>query len=161
MSKQGQGKMNGVGALIVVAIVAIVGIVLLQASAQNIGDVVNTDAVVNTNLATSEESSSAYITTYRAILDPVLFNGTGGDLIPSNNYTVTNNVVYNGGLSVQVTTASACPYANETWLVSGTGQPLTYDNSSGGRAVAGLIVIFMAIAILGVILLHVKNSYKD
>ena len=78
-----------------------------------------------------------------------LTNATGGGgavLIGSGNYTIKNNQVINGALATTITVDSA-EYAGEQWNLTFTGQSLTYIPSSGGRAMASLIVIFFALLI--------------
>jgi len=63
------------------------------------------------------------------------------------NYTVENNVIYNGALSVNVTVDDA-EFEGLGWKISGTAQPLTYIANSGGRSLVGIITIFFALAIV-------------
>lgn len=150
-----------VGGLILIAIAVIVGLILLQASAQNIGDVTNTISVANQSETLAANGESIYIEEYRALSNVVIINSTGEEVIGAGNYTVTNNVINptTGALSTQITTDDA-EYAEETVGVSGTAQPLTYDNSSGGRAIAGLIVLLMALAIMLVVVAGGVKGWK-
>lgn len=159
MNKKAQTSM-GIATIIMVAITVIVGAILLQASAQNVGDVRNTITLENVSVGTlAAEGGTLTLTDYRAISDVVIYNATG-TLVPAANYTVTNNVVTNGALSVTITTGAVNEYANDSINVSGTAQPLTYDGSTGGRAMAGLIIILMALSMaVFVIVYAVKNKY--
>ncbi len=146
----------GVGSIIVLAIAMIVGAILLQASAQNVGSMSNTVTPANVSLSTVVNDTAQYITTYRALSGVVIFNETNGtagfvgDVVGSGNYTVTNNVVNNGALAVRI-----LPDANSdvksAWVVSATSaQPLTYSDDSASRNVAALIIILMALAMVAV-----------
>jgi len=149
MNKKGQ--VGQVGTLIMVALTLIVGCILLVASAQNVGQTTQTVNVVNRSLGTQSNTTTLYLTDMKAISDVVVWNTTT-QLIPAGNYTVTNNVVYNGGLSVSFLPSALPDRTNYTWYISGTAQPTTYESNAGGRAIAGLIIIFFALAI-GVIAL--------
>ena len=143
MNNKGQA---GVGALLVIAISVIVGVILFTAVAQQVGTTTNTVTLTNKSFTLGAVNVSIYLTDYRAISSPVIYNATG-TLVPAANYTLTNNVVNDGALSVQITTGAVNAYAGDAWNISGTVQPLTYIPDAGGRALAGLIVIFFALAI--------------
>lgn len=140
-----------IGLLILTAVAIIVGVVLLQASAKQVGDVTNTIAYANNTLGTMTNGTTLYVTSCRAILNPVIWNATGDIVIPANNYTITNNVVYNGALTVRVVPAVSvfadAAFNKGTATIDGTCEPTTYDESSGGRAVAGIIIVMFAIAL--------------
>jgi len=72
-------------------------------------------------------------------------------LIGSGNYTVTNNVVHNGVLSVSILPDTEA-ITKSAWQISGTAQPTTYISESGGRAMANLIPIFFALMLVAVAL---------
>lgn len=163
MKKNKRGE-AGIGAIIMIAITLIVGMILLISSAQNVGDTTNTITLENYSVGTSAtESNSIYVTTYSAINSPVIYNATGY-IVPAANYTLTNRVIdpTTGGLSIQITTASVNSLANDTWNISGVAEPLTYIPSSGGRAVASMIIIFFALAIAVVALTpSFRNGVMD
>lgn len=144
-NKKGQ---IGVGPLVVVAVVIIVGVIFMQVIAQQVGSSTNTITLANSSFTSAAEGSSAYLDSYRAISSVVIYNATG-TLVPAANYTVTNNVINptTGSLSVQVATGAVNAYANDTWNISGTAQPVTYIADGGARSVAGLIVIMFALAV--------------
>jgi len=149
-----KGQMNGVGYILIVALTLIVGVVLFQVVAQEVGKSTNTVAIANDTLSGTVNGTIEYMTDYRALSGVVIYNATNSVIVPSSNYTVTNNVVYNGALAVSVEPLDTLDrkYLDFDWSISGTAQPLTYIPSSGGRAVAGLISIFFALAILVVAL---------
>lgn len=145
-----RGQVN-VGMIIVVAVSLIVGAILLTAVAQQVGESTNTVAIENRSLDTIAAGTAQYLTDIKSISDVKIFNATGDVEVPSSNYTVTNNVIdpTTGGLCVNVT--PIVTGLNNTWsgawTIDGTAQPLGYVTDSGGRAVAGLIVILFALAI--------------
>lgn len=147
MNKKGQ---IGVGAIIMVAITVIVGAIFLVAIAQETGKSTNTVSVANASLGVADNDTAVYLTDYRALSDVVVWNESEV-IIPSTNYTVTNNQIdpTTGSLSVKVQPNSAAiwNYTDWTWTISGTAQPVTYVAESGGRAMVSLIVIFFAIAV--------------
>lgn len=146
MNKKGQS----VQLFVALFITVIVGLILLVASAQNVGKVTDTLTIANASLGTASNSTTVYLTDYRAISSVVVYNNTGA-IVPSTNYTVTNNVIdpTTGGLSVSFLPSSgaAYGYTGYQWNISGTAQPTTYEPNSGGRAIAGLIIILFALAI--------------
>lgn len=149
MNKKAQGEMQ---IFFVVFMAIIVGVVLFQASAQNVGTATNTVDIVNYSFTSAAVGEDVYITAYRAISGVTIYNQTTGNgtqtLVPADNYTVTNNALDSTtSLSVKVTTAAVNSYAEQTWYISGTAQPTTYIADGGGRSIASLIVIFLAIAI--------------
>lgn len=155
MNKKAQA---GVGMLIIVAIAVIVGAILLTTSAQNVGDVTNTVTLANSSFTLGAESNVVYLTNWKSISGAVVYNATG-ELVPAANYTIANNVVYNGAEAISITTSAVNSYANDSCNISGTVQPLTYSANSGSRSVAGLIVVFFALGI-GVVALYpvLKNK---
>jgi len=134
----------------------LVGLILLQAVAQSIGTTTNTIEVANESYTASVSGGSFYITNYRALSDVVIWNSTT-QLIPSTNYTVNNNVVYNGALAVNVSVDDAL-YESGAWKVSATAQPITYIANSGGRSMVQLITIFFALSIVGIALYPILSS---
>ncbi len=148
MNKKGQFNMFSV--ILVIFMAVIVGVVLFQVIAQEVGSSTNTVAVVNQSLGVADNATTVYLTDWRAISDVVIYNESGTEIVPSNNYTVTNNALdTNGALSVSVLPdgANDAFFQGYTWTISGTAQPVTYIANSGGRAMAGLIVVFFALAI--------------
>lgn len=140
------------GAIIIVAIALIVGVIFFQVIAQETGKGVNTVTLTNSTATASVNGSSFYLTDYRSLTATSITNGTTGATIPSSNYTITNNVVYNGNLAVKIALSNDCAYGGETWAINGVAQPLTYIADSGARSVASLIAIFFALAIVVVAL---------
>lgn len=154
-----RGEMNVTGLIIVVAITLVVGLILFQAIAQEVGKSTNTVAWENKSLASASTNGlTQYLTDCRALSDVVVFNATNDVEIPADNFTVVNNVLdTNGALAVNFTshgvpTGAGTAYNRGLWQVSGTCQPTNYIADSGGRAMANLIVVMFALAVLVVAL---------
>jgi hypothetical protein len=157
-----KGTMVGVGGLIMLAIAIIVGAIMLQGSAQNIDTVVNTQTVTNASLGVASNSTTVYLTDYKAINNPVVTNASNGVVIAAGNYTLTNNVVYNGALAVSVLpkTAADSGFSGATWYISGTGEPTAYADS-GARSMSTLILVMMALSIAAIAIGYAVKSYTD
>lgn len=148
MNKRGEIGMFGI--ILVTFMAIIVGVVLFQVIAQEVGSSVNTVPVVNVSLGDASNDTTVYLTDYRSISDVVIFNESADAIVPAGNYTVTNNVLNDDqalSISVLPTTGDYNGFDGFEWTISGTAQPVTYIANSGGRAMASLIVIFFALAI--------------
>ena len=151
MNKKGQME---VGGIIVAAITIIVGVILFVAIAQEVGSSTSTITLANLTLGTQTNGTTTYLTAYRAISNVVIVgNGSTPLQLSSGNYTITNNVIdpTTGGLSVSIL-PTADLYSGTGWNISGTAQATDYIADSAGRAIAGLIAVFFALAILVVAL---------
>ena len=155
-----QGQMGQVGMVILLAITLIVGAILLVAAAQNTGQVTDTSTLANKSFTLGAEGASVYLTDYKAISSPVIYNATG-TLVPAANYTVTNNVVYNGQEAIKITTGAVNVYANDSANISGVAQPLTYSSDAGARSMTNLIIILMALALMAVAVGYAVKGYND
>ena len=164
MNKKGAADVMGMtGGIIIVAITLIVGLILLQASAQNIGTTNTLSTLSNESLTgVAVNDTAQYITTCRALSSVLVFNATNDVEVDSGNYTVVNNVVNDGDLAVSITPGvSALPdlgYDVGVWTVDASCQPLTYDDNSGSRAIASIIIIMFAVALAVVSMSPVLRS---
>lgn len=156
MNKKGQ--MATIGIIISVAIVAIVGLILLQATAQSAGDVTNTYDIVNESFS-AVNNTNVYLP-YKAIVNPVVWNMTADTVITegAGNYTITNNVIHDGALTTRISMnmSESIYYLFDAahtglWNISGAVQPTTYGDGAS-RAVTGLIIVFFALAIAAIAL---------
>ena len=156
MNNKGQ---IGVGTLLIVFISVIVGVILFTVIAQQIGTTTNTATVSNLSVGTVTNGTTQYLTSYRALSDVVIYNETAGEEILSGNYTITNNVIdpTTGGLSVSILPDTTAEYKS-AWWVTGTAQRTDYIADSAGRAIAGIIVIFFALAVAVVALTPALQS---
>jgi hypothetical protein len=157
MNKKGQ--MENLGGLMMIFIAAIVGITLFITVAQTVGTSTSTVAVANDSLGTVLNNSVIYLTKYQALSGVVIYNDTTS-VVADTEYSVENNVVYNGALAVKVT-VDADDGDEETgneWFISGTAEPVGYIGGAG-RQMALLIPIMFALAIALVILVpSIKNK---
>lgn len=148
----------GVGGILLVGIAVIVCLVLFQASAQQVGKSVNTITVANTSLGSSVVNGTAqYLTAYQAISNVKVWNATGDVEIPTDQYTATDNVVYNGVVAWRIVPAATMPDYKSVWKVQGTAQPVGYVAESGGRAVTNLIVILAALGVAMIAYLAIRK----
>jgi hypothetical protein len=144
-----KGEVNYVGVLLILAITLIVGIVLFQVIAQEVGRSTNTVSIANQSLPSTVVNGTAqYITNCRALSGVEVYNETGAAiLVGSGNYTVTDNSLdTQGNLAVKILPDASAPYKSK-WKVSGTCQPTTYIADGGARSMAGLIVVMFALAL--------------
>jgi len=158
-----RGQMGMVGGLIMLAITIIVGAILMQGAAQNTDSVVNLATLKNYSLGTIANSTTVYITTYKSISNPVVTNSTNGAVIAATNFTITNNVAYNGGEAIKFTATAKDGegFTGAVWQINGTVQPLAYADSAG-RSLTNLIIIMTALALLAVVVGYVvKSSQLD
>lgn len=144
MDKKGQIE---VGAILITAITLIVGVILFTAISQQVGST-TTLVTPNVTLNTVVNGTAQYLTDYKSLTSVVVQNETGGSIVAAGNYTVTNNFIHptTGALSVKIL-PDASTNVLTAWYVSGTAQPLDYIDDSAGRAIAGLIAVFFALAI--------------
>ena len=158
-----KGEMNTAGLVIMVAVTLIVGLVLFQVIAQEVGSATHTTQLVNQSLpATTTNGTVQYITNCRALSDVLVWNASNDVEVADTGYTITNNVVHDGALSVSILPAApvADAYNLGVWTVDGTCQPLTYIADAGARSIAGLIAIFFALAVLVIALVPtLRNDF--
>jgi hypothetical protein len=144
-TKKKKGQVE-IGIIITIFVAIIVGLALFLTTAQTVGVATSTIAVANESLgATVVNGTAQYLTSYRSISDVVIYNETGDFLIGSGNYTVTNNVVYNGAEAVMITPDTGA-ITKSKWQVSGTAEPLGYVGGAG-RSMALLIPVLFGLAI--------------
>ena len=149
MNKKGE---IGIGAIMVVFVAVLVGLILFTAIEQEVGKSTTLVDFDNTSI-TVVNNTAYYMTDYR-YFDPaklVASNWTSGwGPMDTYNFTLVSNTVdpVTGGLAVSITPINQ-EVTTETWLISVTdAQTVTYVPSSGARSIAGLIGIFFALAIL-------------
>lgn len=154
-----KAQANGLGLLIAIAVVAIVAVVLMTASAQNLEVVRNTHDVAN---ATQANANATYnFSGCQAISSVVAYNSTDDVIIGSGNYTVTNYQVVNGEVVAQLEVGAEIEWQGDApagnWNLSYTCEPYGYADS-GGRTIAGLIIIFGMLAIAVVVMTPTLRS---
>lgn len=162
-----KGATTEMGVLIALAITLIVGVILFTASAQQVGDAVNTFPIVNQSIDTVVNGTAQFLTTIRALGSVVIFNETNGTTgftaqapeIDSGEYTIANNQIdpTAGGLAVSITPDTGAT-TKSAWQVSGTAQPTTYIDDAGGRAIANVIILLFAVAIAMIAIIPAARS---
>ena len=140
-----------VGGFILIVLGVFVGLALLVASAQQRGTMVDLTTVANGTLGTLTNGTPTYITNYKYCDNFKIWNATGNVQIPASNFTVTNNVVYNGNEAIQVDPAvlvtATGAFNRGVATFDGVCQPLTYDNNSASRTISGLIILFAGLGL--------------
>ena len=152
MNKKGQFSAE-LGLIIIVAITLVVGVVLFQVIAQEVGKSTNTVALENQSLGVLVNGTDTYVTNCRAISGVQIWNATNDVEIPADNFTIVNNQIHptTGSLTVviepNVTPLPPHHFNEGAATIDATCQPLTYIADTGGRAMANIIVIFFALAV--------------
>ena len=154
-----KAQMNGMGMIVVVAITLLVGVILFQVIAQQVGSS-TTQVLINSTLTITNDTISVGYIDYRAISDVIIVNNSDNALIDTANYTVTNNVINptNQQLATSIVINPDYLHTLREWRISGTAQPTTYIADSGARSIAGIIAIMFALAIVVVALVPSLRS---
>jgi hypothetical protein len=142
-------KGQTVGAMLVAAIGIIVALVIFAgAIIPQVGESTSTADAVNRTVTPSD---TAFVRLDGiAWTNVIATNATSGEVIGAGNYTIRNRVLdaTTGELTAEINaTQRDATYANGNWNMSGTVAPEGYISNSGGRAIAGLIAVFAALAI--------------
>lgn len=156
MNKRGQ---LNVGGYILLIIGIIVCTVLLIGIAQQKGQITDTWTYANVSIGTLTNGTPTYVTACRALVGNVrIFNATGDVQIPATNYTLTNNVIYNGMWAVKIDPAvlitATGAFNKGLATIDGTCEPITYSEDSSAKTILELIILFAAIALLVWVLEH-------
>ncbi|GAH44054.1 unnamed protein product [marine sediment metagenome] len=147
----------GVGMIIMIAITAIVGAILLVGSAQNLHPFRNTVDVANDSVS-SANTATAVNLQGQAASSMVVYNGTDDAIIPATNYTILNYQVVNGVLTATVNASAAPEYLPYAWNVSYTSEPDGYSTSAGARSMGQIILIFFGLGIAVVMLIPTTRN---
>jgi len=154
-----KAQMNGMGMIVITAITLLVGVILFQVIAQQVGSS-TTQVLINSTLTITNDTISVGYIDYRAISDVIIVNNSDNALIDTANYTVTNNVINptNQQLATSIVINPDYLHTLREWRISGTAQPTTYIADSGARSIAGIIAIMFALAIVVVALVPSLRS---
>jgi len=157
MNKNGQTM--GIGAFVMLAIVILVGVILLQASAQEVGKASNL-VNIDVNITAPANGGVYNFTDYKSLGTVTITNASNSNPITDGNYTLAESQLLNGVLVATLTVDDA-ELAGESWnIVSSTGQTPEYISNGGARSMASLIIIMMALALAIVIISSaVKKEY--
>lgn len=154
MNKKGQTA----GIIIGIAITLIVAIILFQSIAQYVGQTSEVSDV-NVTAYTPPASGLTVTLTGQELIGGYVAVNQSGTYDCSLNYTVAEGVSTTTGTKRVLMTAATsdltfCPTINYSYTYGAEG----YIDSSGGRAIAAIIVIFTALAIAVVALLPSLRS---
>jgi hypothetical protein len=144
MDKKAQGAIE-LGAIMVVFITAIVGVVLFQTVAQEVGSTTNTIVQPNLTFTAPANGDRVDIAGQELLSTPVVSNATY--IIGDGNYTVDEIVS-------ETTGVKTISFRTDDALIAGGEFNITYDygadgyiDSSGARSMALLIPLFFALGI--------------
>ena len=155
-----KGETNVVGWLLLAAVGVIVGLALLQASADNVAKSVNTLSFSNVSYVTSVTPNGTVNLVGRdnGALTSVK-NATGSTF--TSNFTIQNVIDTDGVQKVQLKTGdkAVVEKVNGTTLyITYTANPDGYMDDSSSRAVFGLVLILGALGIAVVTISAVKGA---
>ena len=132
----------GLGMLLVAAIAIIVGITLLETASNNVTGVVTEVSGVNVSATMGAVTVPVAVTGYQGI--------DGSYTVVFQNATAANVTVASAssnGQKILYATPNDAGAATRVVKITGTLQPTGYIDDPAGRSIAGLIVIFGALAI--------------
>lgn len=144
-------KAQSVSVILITAIGVIVALVIFSGAIMpQVGLSTATADIQNVTITPNQDNVTATRLQGVSWSNVIVHNETSGDLIGSGNYTVRNRVLdaTTGELTAEINTSLRdASYRTGNWNISGTVQPEGYIEDSAGRAVAGLIAVFAALAI--------------
>ena len=155
MNKNGQIT---IGILIMTMVAIIVGATLLIGVAENVGTATSTGTLVNGSYTAPADDVTIDLAGQDIIGTPVVINGTDGVTIAAGNYTIDEGVSVTTGVKTIRYTAIGSQFDGETIFLNYVYGNDGYIADSGARAVTGIIVIFMALAIAVVALVPALRS---
>lgn len=156
-----KGESLTVGTFVLLAVAVIVALTLLTGGiSQGVSTLSNTVTVTDQAVALPAALNTAVTLKGQAVSGVVLTN-TSGFVISSGNYTVSNRVLSNGALIATID-LDVAGYNGTNALIDYVYEPFGYDTNGGGRVIAGLIIIFAALAVVVVVLAPIiKNDLFD
>jgi hypothetical protein len=162
MNKKGQDSLSYMGVIIGIFVTIIVVLALFQSSAQNMSAAVNTLVLDNKSYTAPASEVTIDLLGQELLSTPVVINGTSEAAVPTTNYTIAEGISTTTGLKVIQYTSHAIGYAGEPVNITYTYGADGYIEDSGARSVAGIILIFAALAVAIVALVPtLRNSLID
>ena len=160
MDRKGQ---IGFGFIIMAAVAILVGLALYTGTfSQNIGSMTNLDNAYNVTMTLPASNITSELSMCGQKVNTItVTNATGGTVVTASNYTTSQSIGADGYLAAKITPSTASRYASTSVNVSCNYEPDGYIAESGGRAVVGLIAIFMALLILVAALPNLKDKFFD
>lgn len=154
---------TGIGTIIIATVAILIGLALYTGTfAENIGKMTKTGESINQTMTLPAVTATSEISTCgQKALTYTLTNATGGGIVPTTNYTITQSAGSDGYLAAKVTTASQSAFAGRSINVTCTFEPKGYVADSAGRGIVALIAIFMALLILVAAIPDIRNGVLD
>lgn len=143
---QKKGQVN-VGAVIIAAVIVIVGLVLLQASAGFIGTASNQVTATNVTYTSAANGLSIDLDGQELFGTVTIVNASNVSQNWASNFTVAEGVSPRTGVKRILLTTGNTTVANRSVNVSYTYGSEGYIDDAGGRAIAGIIVLLFGLAI--------------
>jgi hypothetical protein len=155
-----KAQMGEIGMILMAFIGVIVGIALFISASQSVGSATTLSSLSNHTITGLVNNTVYYFTDYKNFGGTIIVtNQSSGVIIASGNYTITNNVVYNGALAVKLVPNAVPGYGGGTWNISvSEAQQTGYIDNAGGRGIAGIILVFAALSIAVVALVPTLRS---
>lgn len=157
---------KGIGLFVILVIAILVGITFLVATA----DTATSQTTLNTakNVTVTFPTNTTYITLSGKAVSPsdssanvVATNATGGEIIATGNYTLSNYYNNNGALEARLygrPTIANSLYAGKSVNLTYTYESTNYVGDNTSRTLITLIVLFGAIGILAVVIVYLWRS---
>jgi len=156
-----KGQMEMVGALLIAAVMIIVGLVFFQQSNAFIGTATNTEYSRNQTVTFPASGATVELLGQNIIGSGHIVNNSNGALVAASNYTIAQGLGTDG-LTATILTGKLGFFSGQTVNVSYTYEPNGYISSSGGRSVALIIPIFFALLIAVIALVPaLRNGILD
>ncbi len=155
-----RAQQTGIGVLIMVAVLLILGSIILQASAQNLGFFRNTVEITNASitLGAVDVNISAPGQAFQGTI--TIFNATDNP-VGEEFFHLNNNQIVNSALTWTIG-ANNATMANEVITISYTSEPEGFSKDSGSRAMGGIILILFAVSVLVVSIIPVvREKFLD
>lgn len=147
------------GGIIIATIGILVGLALLTGQiAPSVGLMTGTRTLHNTTVTMPAAAGVLDLTGQELITEISVTNATDGTAVDSTNYTIAEGISATTSYKRVILTSVAGPYEGESINISYTFGEEGYVDSSGGRAFASMIIIFVSLYIMVVSLRPVLES---
>ena len=148
-----------VGLFIMIGVVAIVGLVLLQSSAQQVGETTRTVALANGsyNIGTTVNGVTDLIG-MELLSTPLVLNASSGSVVvAAGNYTIAEGISATTGKKI-IQYKKLTGDINDTVRISYTYGPDGYIEDSGAKAITAIIIVMFAVGIAVVVMVPTLRS---
>lgn len=155
MNKNGQVGLN----FVLIALIGIlVGIVLLPTIAEFVSKSTGTVSLVNGTYTAPAEGSSIDLPGQELLSTPIV-NNVSGPSVPTTNYTIAEGISNTTSLKrILLTMPVGSGYDAQEINISYDFGPEGYIDNAGGRSLASLVIIFVALAIAVIALVPTLKS---